>query len=282
MFDNYPTSPAQSGNLPNANNTSGQTAAPLGSAEDIFAELEKKAATSQQVQRPVAAPPKTANAAVSQSPFLNSGPASSAGRQMGTMPLGPTPVAGSSLKYLLIGLGTLVVLMGGGFYLYQQVLAPSFNTKNTQAPIVLPVVPVMSTGTQAVVATSTEATSTLPIITSSDLPNAVSTATATTTYPSGQAVVLPSGPSSPATVAPSANLSVDSDGDGLTDAEETKLGTDPNKIDTDGDGLTDYDEVKLWLTDPLNPDTDGDGYADGTEVKSGYNPKGAGKLIIKP
>jgi hypothetical protein len=48
--------------------------------------------------------------------------------------------------------------------------------------------------------------------------------------------------------------------------------------DTDGDGLTDRDETMIWHTDPLNPDTDGDGYKDGEEVKNGYNPLGAGKL----
>lgn len=59
----------------------------------------------------------------------------------------------------------------------------------------------------------------------------------------------------------------DSDGDGLTDEEEAKLGTDPFKKDTDGDGLTDYEEVRIYKTDPLNPDTDFDGLSDGDEVK---------------
>ena len=34
-----------------------------------------------------------------------------------------------------------------------------------------------------------------------------------------------------------ADPNLDSDGDGLTDAEERALGTDPNNPDTDGDGL---------------------------------------------
>lgn len=66
---------------------------------------------------------------------------------------------------------------------------------------------------------------------------------------------------------------VDTDGDGLTDEEEIKLGTSINSTDSDQDGLFDYEEVKIYQTDPLNPDTDGDGYSDGTEVNSGYNPK---------
>lgn len=49
--------------------------------------------------------------------------------------------------------------------------------------------------------------------------------------------------------APSAR---DSDGDGLTDAEEEFYGTDPNKADTDGDGYSDYTEINAG-TDPLDP-----------------------------
>ncbi|MEI7901263.1 MAG: outer membrane beta-barrel protein [bacterium] len=61
-------------------------------------------------------------------------------------------------------------------------------------------------------------------------------------------------------------LPKDTDGDGLTDEEEAKLGTDPLNKDTDKDGLTDGDEVKVYLTNPLNPDTDFDGLKDGAEV----------------
>jgi gliding motility-associated-like protein/uncharacterized repeat protein (TIGR01451 family) len=39
------------------------------------------------------------------------------------------------------------------------------------------------------------------------------------------------------------DCTVDTDGDGLTDGEETNLGTNPNDPDTDGDGLTDGEEV---------------------------------------
>lgn len=89
----------------------------------------------------------------------------------------------------------------------------------------------------------------------------------------------------------------DSDGDGLTDAQEIQLGTDPFKADTDNDGYTDKQEIdsgydplvkggkldsdrdgladpdeKCWGTDLHNPDTDGDGYLDGQEVVNGYDP----------
>ncbi len=70
----------------------------------------------------------------------------------------------------------------------------------------------------------------------------------------------------------------DSDGDGVSDLEEIQKGTDPNKadqipgdVDSDGDGLTNDEEAK-YGTDPFNPDTDQDGYSDGQEIVSGYDP----------
>jgi hypothetical protein len=43
-------------------------------------------------------------------------------------------------------------------------------------------------------------------------------------------------------------------------------------VDSDEDGLSDADEISLG-TDPHNPDTDGDGYSDGVEVNAGSDPK---------
>lgn len=57
---------------------------------------------------------------------------------------------------------------------------------------------------------------------------------------------------------------LDSDGDGLTDDEERRLGTNPFNPDTDGDGISDGDEVRMGL-DPLRADTDGDGIIDGLD-----------------
>jgi hypothetical protein len=74
----------------------------------------------------------------------------------------------------------------------------------------------------------------------------------------------------------------DTDGDGLTDAEETELGTDRNLTDTDGDGLFDREEVRVYKTNPIQFDTDGDGYGDGQEVQGGYSPLGPGKLFQLP
>ena len=67
----------------------------------------------------------------------------------------------------------------------------------------------------------------------------------------------------------------DADSDGLSDAEEGELGTDPNDEDTDRDGLSDGDEVELG-TDPLEEDSDGDGATDGEEIELGTDPLNAG------
>ncbi|HWA83231.1 MAG TPA: thrombospondin type 3 repeat-containing protein, partial [Fimbriimonadaceae bacterium] len=50
----------------------------------------------------------------------------------------------------------------------------------------------------------------------------------------------------------STDLAKDSDGDGLTDIEEKRLGTDPHKADTDGDG--DPDGVDPWPNAPNRSD----------------------------
>ena len=64
----------------------------------------------------------------------------------------------------------------------------------------------------------------------------------------------------------------DSDGDGLADAREAELSTNPLVADTDGDGLTQFEETMLG-TFPSSPDTDFDGVLDGLEVRAGMDPK---------
>ncbi len=68
----------------------------------------------------------------------------------------------------------------------------------------------------------------------------------------------------------------DRDFDGLTQKEEDRLGTSDTSVDSDADGLSDADELNIWKTDPSKVDSDADGYGDGVEVNSGYNPLGAG------
>ena len=72
------------------------------------------------------------------------------------------------------------------------------------------------------------------------------------------------------TVAPASDI--DSDGDGLTDAAEAEINSDPASTDTDGDGLTDGDESLVYGTAVLAPDSDGDGVLDGDEIAQGTDP----------
>jgi len=55
----------------------------------------------------------------------------------------------------------------------------------------------------------------------------------------------------------------------------------PRDPDTDGDGLSDIEE-SFYKTDFENPDTDGDGYLDGEELLSGHDPRVAAPGDIKP
>jgi len=84
-----------------------------------------------------------------------------------------------------------------------------------------------------------------------------------------------------------AAVSIDSDGDGLTDVQERENGLDPFDptdalADNDGDGLTNIDEINIYNTQINNPDTDGDSISDGDEVTYGLNPKNANDADLDP
>ena len=93
-------------------------------------------------------------------------------------------------------------------------------------------------------------------------------------YLGANKVLLSGGSLNLTTIMPCEGLG-DSDGDGLTDAEEQSLGTDPNNPDTDGGGVNDGDEI-VNGTDPLDGaddnvvvDSDGDGLSDAEEAALG-------------
>ena len=64
----------------------------------------------------------------------------------------------------------------------------------------------------------------------------------------------------------------DRDGDGLFDATEESIGTDPDNPDSDGDLLMDGFEYHIANSNPQVPDTDGDGVSDSIEVGIGEEP----------
>ncbi len=81
----------------------------------------------------------------------------------------------------------------------------------------------------------------------------------------------------------------DLDGDGLTDAQEASLGSNPQDVDSDDDGLADGSEdanrngvLDVGETRANHADTDGDGLQDGTEkgiTSAIADPDGAGPLL---
>jgi len=80
------------------------------------------------------------------------------------------------------------------------------------------------------------------------------------------------------------DAALDSDGDGLTDIDETAAGTNPFDADSDDDGVPDGSEPK-WnedtdgdgLINALDPDSDDDGLYDGTELGLGCDGKDTDK-----
>ncbi|MCK5084218.1 MAG: hypothetical protein KAQ64_01005 [Candidatus Pacebacteria bacterium] len=69
-------------------------------------------------------------------------------------------------------------------------------------------------------------------------------------------------------------LKADTDGDGYLDGQEVEGGYDPlgsEQLDSDNDGLGDADEKKIG-TDPEKFDTDGDGLSDKEEIDAGRDP----------
>lgn len=80
----------------------------------------------------------------------------------------------------------------------------------------------------------------------------------------------------PDPVGPAPTQVADSDGDGLSDLDETSIWrTDPRNGDSDGDGLNDQFESSRVKLDPLNPDSDGDGNVDGCDP----DPEAAGPKV---
>lgn len=197
---------------------------------------------------------------------------------------------GGSLKFLVIGLVTLVLALGGAVIAYQMVLKPKFSS----------VAPVVELSTEPVVTeesledfpivSSTDSAETQIVYTSAsssvtsslDLPNELGTSSSSAVV--AQMVAQDTdadGLSDDLELLKGTNKNVsDTDGDTLSDAEEINSHqTDPLKSDTDGDGLTDAEEINKYQTKALQADTDSDGFSDGQEVKNNYNPLGSGRLI---
>lgn len=81
--------------------------------------------------------------------------------------------------------------------------------------------------------------------------------------------------------------SIDSDADGIDDADENRYGLNPwdagdANQDLDGDGLSNAQEINSYYTDPTLADTDGDTISDGAEVLYALNPNSAADAELDP
>jgi hypothetical protein len=207
--------------------------APSNAVQDIFANVESPVAS---------VPVPDQSFGLGQSPL----PTGDVPSNQPVSPTGSKP--DSKAKLVLISLAILIVAAGGALaYLsYFKPTAPEViipeEIRTTGDSLVIPT-EVTPTPTEEIV---TEPTGTEPI----DLVGigVEPTASATTTEVGSPAVVEQP--------APEVTVNLDSDQDGLTDAEE----------------------LNIYQTNPLQADSDGDGYLDGDEVKAGYNPSGEGLL----
>jgi len=118
------------------------------------------------------------------------------------------------------------------------------------------------------------------------VPTTVPATTSTTSSATSSTTSSTTTSTTTTTVAPT-----DTDNDGLSDADESIIGSDPNNPDTDGDaiddgaevndygtsplledsdvdGIGDYAELDVYGTDPVAFDSDGDGVGDGAEVNA--------------
>ena len=57
----------------------------------------------------------------------------------------------------------------------------------------------------------------------------------------------------------------------MSELQEFTAGTNPNVVDSDGDGLSDFQESITLSTNPNLVDTDGDGFEDGEEIAAGLS-----------
>jgi len=143
---------------------------------------------------------------------------------------------------ILIIVGGVILVIILFYFGYAYFVKPLLGTKEVATPItnVATETPVTTTptSTENILPTESIATET-PVISTSTSETASSSEVV---FPEETQVVT-------STIAVS---TVDSDADGLTDAEEKIIGTDPNKADTDGDGYLDIAELKSGY-DPLVP-----------------------------
>jgi hypothetical protein len=197
----------------------------------------------------------------------------------------PVEKAGSGKILKIVLILVVVSIVGlGGYLVYSKLLNNGSAKVTTDSNLVTPSSSSAnnnpSTNSSTDNSANSEDTGSVVTPTSEQTTPDDSLANASSSLPASDIPLIP-GVNAPAestaTDTPGALLNVDSDLDGVSDAEEKTVGSNPNVIDSDNDNLSDYEEIRIYKTNPIVADTDGDGYLDGAEVKSGYDPnvKGA-------
>ncbi len=188
-------------------------------------------------------------------------PAESAGQDLHTMPErffaseGSSGGGGKGMKVVLIILAAVVVVGAGGYFAYTQLIAKKADTENTNVNANA-VVNVNRANTNVNANLNTNANANLAV-------NANQNTNGTFVFNTNSATNLNANLNTNAAVNLNTNTAPvgplpatrDSDSDGLTDVEETVMGTNANLPDTDADGFIDGKQVnaaglivgEVWL-----------------------------------
>jgi len=144
---------------------------------------------------------------------------------------------------LLIICGGLILIAALFYFGYSYFIKPYLATTTVQPTNIITEKPITPVAT-----TTTPVTSSLPVETVATDTPLISTSTSQAA--SSSEITFPE--ETPVIATSAVVSTVDSDADGLTDAEEKIMGTDPNKADTDSDGYLDLAELRSDY-DPLVP-----------------------------
>ncbi len=188
--------------------------------------------------------------------------------------MGAVAAEGGKTKKIVIIVGLVIgvlILVGGGYYLYQ-----FYNSDSTENTNTTPTTNSSTTNTQNPKPQTN--TTPRPTTNANTTPTTPTSNTNTTpTTPATNTNTVPTTPTTNTNTTPNVGTVTLPNTNTNTAPPVTNTSPDLSKIDTDGDGLSDQAEAD-YGTDPRRADTDGDGYRDKEEIENGYNPAGPGKL----
>lgn len=195
--------------------------------------------------------------------------------------------------YSLIGLSVLILVAGISFFVWSKTQTPAIDPFSGTTSIQ----PADQSGTATSSASNSNTQTNTPSLTKPSAIEAIRTGTGTT--PASKSLLYPATSTLPTdwliknfdkkNLAEDGTCKVfsvcgeksDPDNDKLTNVDEYRYGTNPNKTDTDGDGVSDGDELYVYFSNPRADDTDGDTYKDGSELVNCYDTNIANQSFSK-